>query len=69
MWNNVKFKNYRRYLDVKVKVYRKWKFKEGSAMKIEKEVVDVFKTEAVKKWIENDSYAIGIYDIENCKIN
>ncbi|EEM89457.1 hypothetical protein BK749_11125 [Bacillus thuringiensis serovar vazensis] len=38
-------------------------------MKIEKEVVDVLKTEAVKKWIENDSYAIGIYDIENWKIN
>ncbi|HDR4032341.1 TPA: DUF4030 domain-containing protein, partial [Bacillus anthracis] len=37
--------------------------------KIEKEVEDVLKTEAVKKWIENDSYAIGIYDIENRKIN
>ena len=37
-------------------------------MKIEK-VEDVLKTEAVKKWIENDSYAIGIYDIEDRKIN
>ncbi|MEC3096922.1 DUF4030 domain-containing protein, partial [Bacillus cereus] len=25
--------------------------------------------EAVKKWIENDSYAIGIYDIDDRKIN
>ncbi|MEB8556709.1 DUF4030 domain-containing protein, partial [Bacillus cereus] len=23
----------------------------------------------VKKWIENDSYAIGIYDIDDRKIN
>ncbi len=38
-------------------------------MKIEKEVEGVLKTEAVKKWIENDSYAIGIYDIDNRKIN
>ena len=37
--------------------------------KIEKEVEGVLKTEAVKKWIGNDSYAIGIYDIEDRKIN
>ncbi|MED2752613.1 DUF4030 domain-containing protein [Bacillus thuringiensis] len=37
--------------------------------KIEKEVEGVLKTEAVKKWIENDSYAIGIYDIDDRKIN
>ncbi|WP_088350582.1 DUF4030 domain-containing protein [Bacillus cereus] len=37
--------------------------------KIEKEVKGVLKTEAVKKWIENDSYAIGIYDIDDRKIN
>ncbi len=34
-----------------------------------KELRGVLKTEAIKKWIENDSYAIGIYDIENRKIN
>ena len=37
--------------------------------KIEKEVEGVLKTVAVKKWIENDSYAIGIYDIDDRKIN
>ncbi|CGG66125.1 MULTISPECIES: DUF4030 domain-containing protein [Bacillus] len=37
--------------------------------KTEKEVEGVLKTVAVKKWIENDSYAIGIYDIDDRKIN
>jgi len=37
--------------------------------KIEKEVEGVLKTVAVKKWIENDSYDIGIYDIDDRKIN
>lgn len=41
----------------------------GKCNEKKKEVEGILKTEAVKKWIENDSYAIGIYDIENRKIN
>ncbi|MEJ9279289.1 DUF4030 domain-containing protein, partial [Bacillus thuringiensis] len=37
--------------------------------KIATEVEGVNNKEAVKKWIENDSYAIGIYDIDDRKIN
>ncbi|PFE91747.1 hypothetical protein CN325_24385 [Bacillus thuringiensis] len=37
--------------------------------KIEKEVEGVLNTEEIKKWIENDSYAIGIYNIDDRKIN
>ncbi|HDX9695415.1 DUF4030 domain-containing protein [Bacillus thuringiensis] len=56
-------------IDIKTKISDDEVGARGLGQKIEKEVEGVLKTEAVKKWIENDSYAIGIYDIDDRKIN
>ncbi|WOA60985.1 DUF4030 domain-containing protein [Bacillus mycoides] len=37
--------------------------------KIEKEINDLLKTKKVKKWIENDSYTVEIYNQDEQKIN
>ncbi|MES5834583.1 DUF4030 domain-containing protein [Bacillus cereus group sp. MG11] len=56
-------------IDIKTKISDDEVGARELGQKIEKEVEGVLKTEAVKKWIENDSYAIGIYDIDDRKIN
>ncbi|MDA1564739.1 DUF4030 domain-containing protein [Bacillus cereus] len=56
-------------IDIKTKISDDEVGARELGQKIEKEVEVVLKTEAVKKWIENDSYAIGIYDIDDRKIN
>ncbi|PFA92130.1 MULTISPECIES: DUF4030 domain-containing protein [Bacillus] len=56
-------------IDIKTKISDDEVGAKELGQKIEKEVEGVLKTEAVKKWIENDSYAIGIYDIDDRKIN
>ncbi|MFZ7759356.1 DUF4030 domain-containing protein [Bacillus thuringiensis] len=56
-------------IDIKTKISDDEVGERELGQKIEKEVEGVLKTEAVKKWIENDSYAIGIYDIDDRKIN
>ena len=56
-------------IDIKTKISDDEVGARELGQKIEKEVESVLKTEAVKKWIENDSYAIGIYDIDDRKIN
>lgn len=65
--------NYKKNQPVTIDIKTKFSDDEVGArelgQKIEKEVEGVLKTEAVKKWIENDSYAIGIYDIDDRKIN
>ncbi|AKE16910.1 hypothetical protein ACS94_02385 [Bacillus cereus] len=56
-------------IDIKTKISDDEVGARELGQKIEKEVEGVLKTEEVKKWIENDSYAIGIYDIDDRKIN
>ncbi|MHA7105210.1 DUF4030 domain-containing protein [Bacillus sp. C-3-6] len=56
-------------IDIKTKISDDEVGARELGQKIEKEVEGILKTEAVKKWIENDSYAIGIYDIDDRKIN
>jgi len=56
-------------IDIKTKISDDEVRAKELGQKLEKEVEGVLKTEAVKKWIENDSYAIGIYDIDDRKIN
>ncbi|EEK89293.1 DUF4030 domain-containing protein [Bacillus cereus] len=56
-------------IDIKTKISDDEVGARELGQKIEKEVEGVLKTEEVKKWIENDSYAIGIYDIDDWKIN
>ncbi|MGE6961970.1 DUF4030 domain-containing protein [Bacillus thuringiensis] len=56
-------------IDIKTKISDDEVGARELGQKIEKEVEGVLKTETVKKWIENDSYAIGIYDIDDRKIN
>ncbi|PHG09375.1 DUF4030 domain-containing protein [Bacillus toyonensis] len=56
-------------IDIKTKISDDEVEARELGQKIEKEVEGVLNTEEVKKWIENDSYAIGIYDIDNRKIN
>ena len=56
-------------IDIKTKISDDEVGARELGQKIEKEVEVVLKTVAVKKWIENDSYAIGIYDIDDRKIN
>ncbi|PEX23645.1 DUF4030 domain-containing protein [Bacillus cereus] len=56
-------------IDIKTKISDDEVGARELGQKIEKEVEGVLKTEAVKKWIENDSYAIEIYDIDDRKIN
>ncbi|ASL65237.1 DUF4030 domain-containing protein [Bacillus cereus] len=56
-------------IDIKTKISDDEVGARELGQKIEKEVEGVLKTEAVKKWIENDSYAIRIYDIDDRKIN
>ena len=55
-------------IDIKTKISDDEVGARELGQKIEKEVEGVLKTEAVKKWIENDSYAIGIYDIDDRKM-
>ncbi|WP_420974592.1 DUF4030 domain-containing protein [Bacillus thuringiensis] len=55
-------------IDIKTKISDDEVGARELGQKIEKEVESVLKTEAVKKWIENDSYAIGIYDIDIGKL-
>ncbi len=50
-------------IDIKTKISNDEVRTRELGQKIEKEIEGVLKTEAVKKWIENDSYAIGIYDM------
>ncbi|HDR4766727.1 TPA: DUF4030 domain-containing protein [Bacillus thuringiensis] len=56
-------------IDIKTKISDDEVGARELGQKIENEVEGVLKTEAVKKWIENDSYAIGIYNIDDRKIN
>ncbi|MGE7890157.1 DUF4030 domain-containing protein [Bacillus cereus] len=56
-------------IDIKTKISNDEVGARELGQKIEKEVEGVLKTEVVKKWIENDSYAIGIYNIDDRKIN
>ncbi|MBS9803465.1 DUF4030 domain-containing protein [Bacillus toyonensis] len=56
-------------IDIKTKISNDEVGARELGQKIEKEVEGVLKTEVVTKWIENDSYAIGIYDIDDRKIN
>ena len=56
-------------IDIKTKISDDEVGARELGQRIEKEVEGVLKTEAVKKWIENDSYVIGIYDIDDRKIN
>ncbi|HDR7795357.1 TPA: DUF4030 domain-containing protein [Bacillus luti] len=72
-WFGIQQINYKKNQPVTIDIKTKISDDEVGArelgQKIEKEVEGVLKTEAVKKWIENDSYAIGIYDIDDRKIN
>ncbi|MBE5106705.1 DUF4030 domain-containing protein [Bacillus thuringiensis] len=56
-------------IDIKTKISNDDVEAKEFGEKIEKEVEDVLKTEEVKKWIENDPYVIGIYNINDQKIN
>ncbi|MGX1457141.1 uncharacterized protein DUF4030 [Bacillus thuringiensis] len=62
-------KNQHVTIDIKTKISDGEVRARELGQKTEKEVEGVLKTVAVKKWIENDSYAIGIYDIDDRKIN